>query len=280
MSGVEASFHLPQTVIQAAKLRQKFKEKALVIAGGTTTVPLINKKIIEASEIIALEKLPLRYVKKRGKGVEIGALSSVADLQTSPDVPVALRKAAASIHGLALKESATIGGNIFTPAPGGDLATALLSIDAKVVLQGAKRKRIVPLSNFFRGPMQFSMRRDEILTSILIDKPPTHSNFIKQTIWRFSGPTIASVAIGADHDGKLKRLFIAVGGLTPHPYRATNSEKILLGSTEITEELLEKSASYLSDDVEVAGTAMFSADYLGHLAKVLFKRAFSELKFA
>ena len=49
------------------------------------------------------------------------------------DVPL-LRQAASRTASWSIRNMATVGGNLFTPPPGGDVATALLALDARVVV--------------------------------------------------------------------------------------------------------------------------------------------------
>jgi len=267
----EQNYFTPSTVRQAVALRRRFKDRGLVVAGGTISVQMVSKMLIEPEAIICLEKLPLNYVKKRGKTIEIGATTPIAELVENRDIPDGLRQAVESFHGLALKEMATVGGNIFSPAPSGDIATALLSLDAELVLQGSRGQRIVPLTRFYKGLLQFNIKADEILTAIRINRLPSFSGFLNQRPWKYGGPTISSIAVAMDYDSKVKKAAIAVGGLTPHPYRATKTEKYLTGKT-LEGSVVEEASAELFDGVEVLETGFASADYLKELTRVLFKR--------
>lgn len=273
MSMVAEGYFAPVSLREALSLKKRLRDRALVVAGGTAAVQLINKMIIEPQAIISLERVPLQYVKMRANGVEIGATTTIAELAKTQGLPDALREAAQSVHGLALKESATIGGNVFTPAPAGDIATALLSLDAVLVLRGSRGARSVPLSRFYKGSLRFNIRSDEILTAIRIDRPPKVSRFLKVTPWKYSGPTIASIAVGLDLDrnGRIRRALVAVGGLTTHPYRAKRSESKLVGE-KLTEELIESTAQSLTDGMEVIDDGVASSWYRSAVAQVLFKR--------
>ncbi len=273
MSLIASGYLTPANVQEVVSLKRKLRDKALVVAGGTAAVQLISKMIIEPQAIISLEKVPLNYVKIRANSIEIGATTPIARLIRSRGLPDALKRAAESIHGLALKDMATVGGNIFTPAPAGDIATALLALDAILILRGGGGVRSVPLSKFYKGPLQFNIRPDEILTAVKINKPPKHSAFLKQTPWKYSGPTIASVSVSLDLDrnGKARRAMVALGGLTTHPYRAKKVEKMFTGK-KLTEQLIDGAAQQLTDGVEVIDDALASSWYRRELAQVLFKR--------
>lgn len=261
----------PTSVAAAVKLKTQFKDKALLVAGGTASVQLVSKGFIEPEAIISLDRLPLNYVRKRGKGLEIGATTTAAALVMEKGLPDCLIQAAQGIHGLALKETATVGGNIFTPAPGGDMAVALLSLGAELVLRGKNGTRTVPLSKFYRGPLKFNIRNDEILTAVVVRNPPRFSAFVKHTPWRYTGPSLASVSVALDADEVVQRINVAVGGLTPHPYLATKVEKSLKGQ-KLTKETVDRSAPLLTDEVEISETGFASKQYLRHLAQVLYKR--------
>ncbi|MCB0241489.1 MAG: FAD binding domain-containing protein, partial [Anaerolineae bacterium] len=55
---------------------------------------------------------------------------------TWDEIPL-LQKAAHNVGGWAIRNMATVGGNLFAPPPSGDFAVALLALDAQVVLTSA-----------------------------------------------------------------------------------------------------------------------------------------------
>ncbi|MDJ0272144.1 MAG: FAD binding domain-containing protein [Candidatus Caldarchaeum sp.] len=274
MKEINESFLMPESVNKALQLKKLYRDSALVVSGGTASVQLVTKMLISPAAIISLENLPLNYVKKKGNMIEIGATTTAAEILESDGVPNCLLEAAKGIHGLALKQNATIGGNIFTPAPGGDMATALLSLDAQLIMSSSRGRRIVPLTKFYKGPLTYNIRSDELLIAIRIGKPPKHSMFMKQSIYKYGGQTLASVSVALDSVDKVKRVGVAVGGLTPHPYRASRVEKMLLGQ-KISEELIETTAQNVAE--EASDTGLVSKEYLRHLAGVLYKRILTRL---
>ncbi len=61
-----------------------------------------------------------------------------------------LHPAARAVGGPAVRNMATVGGNLFAPSPYGDLAVALLALDAQVLLaSGYGQPRATPLEEFF-----------------------------------------------------------------------------------------------------------------------------------
>ena len=64
-----------------------------------------------------------------------------------------LREAARNTASWSIRNMGTVGGNLFTPPPGGDVAVALLALDARARLAGVNGERVLPLSDFYTGFM-------------------------------------------------------------------------------------------------------------------------------
>src|SRR5207244_877556 len=61
------------------------------------------------------------------------------------------------------KNRATLGGNLCTASPIGDLAPVLLALDAEAVLLSREGERRVKLADFFLGYRKTALRSKEIL---------------------------------------------------------------------------------------------------------------------
>lgn len=64
----------------------------------------------------------------------------------------ALADAARQSGAVTVRNAATIGGNLGNASPAADLATALLALDAQLLLRSSKGDRRVALKDFFVGP--------------------------------------------------------------------------------------------------------------------------------
>ena len=69
--------------------------------------------------------------------LRIGATTTLTQLAGQDAVPM-LREAARSTASWSVRNMATVGGNLFTPPPGGDVAVALLALDASVTLASSR----------------------------------------------------------------------------------------------------------------------------------------------
>ncbi len=177
----------PKAVTEALELT---RGGATVMAGGTDLLGLMKDGIAVPERIVDIRDLePLRgWSRTKGKGLRIGALVPLAELETSgelaalmPIVGEALRPAATT----QLRTMGTVGGNLLqheaypcwlkggvrcfavdgdnrnhaivgaeecvAVAPS-DLAPALVAYDASVVLTGSRGQRTMPLSDLYVTP--------------------------------------------------------------------------------------------------------------------------------
>ena len=77
-----------------------------------------------------------------------------------------LADAARNTASWAVRNMATVGGNVFTPPPGGDVAVALLALDARVILASVRGERALPLEEFLTGFMTTELAPNELLAGI------------------------------------------------------------------------------------------------------------------
>ena len=70
-----------------------------------------------------------------------------------------------------IRNGATIGGNLATASPIGDLAPALMALEAGVVLASADGDREVPMADYFTGYRETVRRADELIKAVRVPLP-------------------------------------------------------------------------------------------------------------
>ena len=94
-----------------------------------------------------------------------------------------------------IRNGATIGGNLGTASPIGDLPPVLLALDARVVIASLDGEREVPLADYFTGYRETVLRPGELVRSVRIPRPlPGLTAFHKISKRRHDD--ISSVAVG------------------------------------------------------------------------------------
>ena len=159
--------YVPSTLDEALLLRKD--RKAIPLAGGTDIMvqgkrglglaPQLDRPVM----IISHLKDELGGIRKDEDGsVVIGALATAAEIASSDIVPWHVRMAASGMGAIALRNSATIGGNIGNASPKGDLPQPLILLDAEVVLISFDGERRMLLDDFIKGSKTTDLHDDEI----------------------------------------------------------------------------------------------------------------------
>ena len=250
----------PVTVADAVDLLKEKSNAACLIAGGTDLLPLLKDGVLAPDCLIDIAGLPLNYIKGTpAKGFRIGATTTMKAIKASASIkrglPV-LSAAAAQVGGPQTQELATIGGNLCTASPAGNLVTVLLALEAGVKLLGPEGERVVPLKEFFRGPKQTVIGKSEIMIEVIIPPLPKKygAEYIKYTLRKEMDIALVGVAVMIVPDGtKVGKIRIALGAVGPVAFLAESAQKILEGKkySTVTVEKAVKSAnnqcSFISD---------------------------------
>lgn len=272
----------PKTVDEALSLLNQYKGKARLIAGGTDLIPQLKGRLVEAPQyIIDLKKIPgLDYIKyDKAGGLNIGALATIRAAIDSPVIKEkfgVLAQAAANMASPQVRNRGTITGNICNAVPSADSAPALLVLDARLKLAGAKGTRTVAVADFFTGPNR-TVIKDEIVTEIQIPTPPTGSKwaFIKLSPRKAMDLAVVGVAVLAVADnGMCQEIRIGLESVAPTPIRAQKAEALLKGQK--FDGNIAKAAKAAAGESKPISDHRASAEYRRDMVEVLVKRAIEQ----
>jgi carbon-monoxide dehydrogenase medium subunit len=223
---------------------------------------------------------------RAGRLVRIGAMTTTADIQYSPDiartVPL-LSKAAAVISDPLIRNRATLGGSLAEADPHGDWPPVMLAADATMQLRSRDGERAVPAADFFTrngtGTGPTTLRPGELLTAVTVPvfDDRTRSTYLKR-MHPASGHAMLGVAVAVtvDADQTCRDCRIAITGTGAGATRAVGAEAQLVGS-RLTPEAIQGAASAANDGMEFIGDAFGSAAYLAELLPIYLNRALSQL---
>jgi CO/xanthine dehydrogenase FAD-binding subunit len=245
---------LPKTVEEVATQLAEHPD-AVIVAGGTLAVPGWRAGPVPEIAVHLGAVRELAYTAPFGCGA-VTSLREVAERYSS----AAWGSAAASIGGPALREAATVGGNVVAASPG-CVAVALLVADARaeaVDLLSGQRIRDIPLVDLF-------INRNLLLLSLKWEAGGDTA-FAKAAVRAAGGPNIASVAVRRT-DGA-RAVAAGMPGSTPTRLRA--AEKCWLAG-ESPEEVAAQAAAELTLD-EAAADARHRRAVVGTLVRRLVVR--------
>ncbi len=231
------AFARPRDLAEALALLREHPD-AKPVAGCTDWGVEVNLRGARAPYVVAVDHLPeLRQVSIPDPAVgdvEIGAGLCLSEVESALAGRVPLLAEVFPLFASRLiRNGATIGGNLATASPIGDLAPALLALEATVVLVSAEAEREVPLDRFFTGYRESERRRDELIRAVRIPQPLAGlTAFHKIAKRRYDDISSVAVAFALDVvDGTVARARIGLGGVAATPVRALATEAALLGRT-------------------------------------------------
>lgn len=266
------SYFRPRSLAEALGLLDEHGPTMLVMAGGTLAMPLINKGISRPEKVLGLRQAGLDYVHPVDGRVHIGATTPLSRVRTSSGVPL-LAEAVKNVAGWAVQNMATAGGNLFAPPPAGDLAVALLALDAQVKVASHRRgERMVPLSEFFTGFLTNCLAQDELVVEIQVPKPVGKTALLKYGRLYTNTPAIVSVAVRlVAANGLVDDVRVALNAVGPHPFRAHQAETTLRGAA-IQPETFAAASAAAAKECEPYTDPIASADYRRRMAAVFVQR--------
>jgi len=158
----------------------------------------------------------------------------------------------------------------------GDVAPALLVLNAEIVLTGPGGSRQIPLAELFSGDGKtpLTLKPAEILTEIVIPREAmdgvcVYTKFANRESIDFP---IVGAAFWASTDTRRYRL--AFTAVDRRPVRAQQVEEFLSGK-DLSAETVEAAADLAAKDAKPLKTSVYSPSYKRRMMGVLFKDAVS-----
>ncbi len=227
---------------------------------------------------MSIKRLPeLRGVEHDlSTGLRLGALTTLHELARSPVLrghyPI-LANAAARMASEQIRSIATLGGNLCNAAPSADLAPPLLALDAEARIVGPEGERRIPLEDFFRGPGESTLGRQELLREILVPPVVGDSVYLRHAPRAYMDIAAVGVAVRLDQvDGYVQDARIALGAVAPVPMRMRRAEQVLVRNS-LSAERIERAANLAAQDCSPIDDVRASAWYRRRLVQVLTRRA-------
>ena len=204
------SYH-PTSLSEALEILSK---KSLTpYAGGTDL--MINGD--ENAKYLFLNKVPdMKYIVEDKECIRIGAACTLTDTFESKLTPAILKRAISQIAAPAIRNLATCGGNICNGSAKGDTTLIFFATNSKLRLASSKGERIIPISEFYLGGKKTSLKSDELLVEILMDKTALNNYYYKKVGARnaLAISRLSFAAILKIDDGKIVNCIIAFGAIS------------------------------------------------------------------
>ncbi len=287
-SGINQQFYRPSQLRQVLELLQQHP-KATLVAGATDLGLEMSWHRQHYPTLISLEAVAeLKQLTQTDEAVELGAAVPLSQIETNlhgvfPSLDEMLHWFAAR----QVRNRATLGGNIGTASPIGDLPPVLLSLDASLTLAGLSASgelayRTLPLSEFFTGYRQTLLQPGEVIVSVQIPKtitPGTRRLAQSYKIGKRGTDDIsivaAAFAVDLDDQNVICHARLGYGVFAATPIRAKAVEAFLVGKPW-SPETIQQAKPLLRDAFTPLTDLRGSAAYRQRLVANLFEKFFVE----
>ena len=277
----------PESIGDALAMLSRYNGRAKIIAGGTDLMVQMRDKAVHPEYVIDITRIPGLddITLDNGGGLRLGSLTSIRALETSVELqekfPI-IPQAAGQLGSVAIRNVATVGGNLCNALPSAETSQVLLALSSQVRVIGPGGERTLPLEEFFTGVGKTVLQPDELLLEIIVPKTAPHTSgvYIKHSPRGPIDLAIVNITVlmTMDPDRKIcKDARIVLGAVSPTPLRARKAEDLLKGR-KIDEHLIDQVAQAASDESHPRrGSIRGSFEYKKEMVRVLTARAIRQV---
>lgn len=228
-------FFKPNSLQEALKILNQYKEKAVIVNGGSDIVISISQNKIAPAVIVYIGDLPeLRYIREEEGVIALGGNITYREMIQNPicQKVAGLRKAISNLGSPGVRAVATPAGNIGTAAPAADCATMLMALGADVILDSSQGERVITLEDFYLGRNCTIKRADEVIREIRFPAIRQGDGTGYCKVARRKAQDIGKVLIGVRvhlEEGIVRDASISLGALNAKIVRAASLEEAIRG---------------------------------------------------
>lgn len=246
--------------------------------------PSFTRDVVFVDSIEELKKI--NEVHREGvvseSSLKIGAGVTLSEIETHPMVPEILRQSASKIAAPALRNRATMAGNICNASPAADTLPALYLLNARVVLSSVHGEREMALEEFITGPGKNQLKQDEMLTHIVVPKAELPETFYHKVGTRKANAlTKLSIAGAAKVEkGIIADWRVAFGAVGPTVVRSKSLESRIVGQPVerlSDQEFIDEVVSQYSEIITPINDQRSTAEYRHQASLNLLRRWLSHL---
>ena len=246
--------------------------ETLILGGGTDVLFDLDSARSAPKQVLSLRKLPWRYARWEGTSLVVGSTLPLRRLELDDRVRKGLPglwEAIRDVGSPALRNRATLGGNIGRCSPASDLIPILLALDARVRIIGPSGTREHPVDLVLQESRRTSLGPAELIESVILpaSAPSTY-------LWQRVQPVndISQVGVAAAFLPEAPHWRIALGGLQPRARRLSEAEAVLR-SARPTQFEMELAAQEASRRAEFVSDKRATESYRRRLVMVMVRRA-------
>jgi aerobic carbon-monoxide dehydrogenase medium subunit len=267
-------YHIPQTIAEAVRLlRRRTGGETVAITGA---IDLHWWRLQNARRFVDTSRLGLNRIRLDRTALHLGAATLLEDIVTSK---VAARFAGGLLVQGALglaspprRHTTSLAALLINAVSVVDIIPALMALDAKVRVQGVKR-RTIPLTEIFAGKGRAALDR-ELLLEVVVPKPKGKIGVAleRHALTPSDDPMLTAIATVQMSRGKIAKATIAIGGGLHVPVRCPKAEAELVGKAPDLG-LFACAAHGVAKAIHPISDTRCSAEHRRDVCKVIVRRA-------
>ena len=272
-------FYQPDTLAGFASYLQSNPD-ARILAGGTDLALEVTQQLHDLPSIVSINAVAeLKQIAVTDTYLEVGAavtLNECLDLMQS-NIPGA-KELLLRFGSDQVRNHGTIGGNIGSASPIGDLPPLLIALNASITIQCGESTRNLALQDHYLGYRKTSLQASEFIRSIHIPLPEASSVFAVHKISKRHDDDISSVCMAIHlpiENAVVKDCRLAFGGMAAIPIRAKAAEQ-RLNDKVFTQQTVHAAQQALAEELSPISDARASAAYRMQVAQNLLQRVLLE----
>jgi aerobic carbon-monoxide dehydrogenase medium subunit len=279
MKAAPFRYHAPRTIDEAVTLLAEVAPlDGRVLAGGQSLVPIMAFRLTRPAHLVDINGVEaLRRLAVEGERLCIGAcVRHSAFHRPVVDGPLGqlLSTVVRHIAHHPIRTRGTFCGSVAHADPASEWCTVAAALDAEIVAQSVRGRRVIPAREFFAGIMTTTLAEDELLTEVRLPLLAPGTRFGFYEFNRRAGDFALAMALAAYRveNGRIVEPRLAVGGAEPHARRIADAEATL-GGRAPTAESFADAAERAAAAVDPMEDAQTTAEYRRDLVRTVARRA-------
>lgn len=240
-------FHAPKSLAQLLALRES-RPHAVLVAGATDLGLLAGRDRNPPAELIGVTGVAeLNELASTADGLTVGAAVTYHEalpllLGVWPELTDYLMR----LGSAQIRSSGTLGGNLATASPIGDMAPVLIALGAEVRLASARGERVLPVEDFLTGYRKSALSAGEVIRAITIPPRRSGEHLVVEKLSRRRDQDISTLTAAFRvtlADGVVQDCRVAFGGMSDRVVRPRAVEHALNGVSLSRESLVPAQAA-------------------------------------
>lgn len=270
---------LPYSLEEALSLLDPEDPNVRPVGGATAVMLMMKAGVLHPTRLVSLQKIGEQHAEIRVNSegeLVIGGVARLADIERHPAVREKWPLLSNALRGVAnprVRAVATIGGNLSHADPHMDMPPVLAALDARVVITGPQGSRVIDAEDVCTGYYETVVRRDELITEIVIPPQAGPGAYLKVTTRAaHDWPALGIALVLKMTAGQLERANVFVGAATDRPTRLQQAEaELKLGGLD--EPSQRRAAEIAMAEVPLMADSHGSSAYKSQLLKAALPRA-------